>query len=472
MSNLGGAYVRRQELVATEAEVAANASKVLLDGEMLYVKMNNGTLRAKMGDGQTAVGNLPYTQVFDGDMEIINAELAKRYEARGFLENGFDLNTLKENCSAMIASSRTYMNCPISEGAIYVNAGSVYVTQTAVDLVYGKTKYRRYDNSTSTWGVWRDVDLDTFIPNIEGQDMTNEILFRLMSAGTVILGTGEYIVNGLTMPDNTTIIGQGNKTILKVTTNGASAIYMRQRCTVKDLKIVGTGSDEVIQTNGSGVGIGIMPTDGAHVYNCKIDNCQISNFALAGIHVVGTGYWCADSLTVSNCEIYNCHRGISIGIHSEYSRYTNILTRDCYFGCYNMGGNNVFVNCTFSNSAIGAYLPCHLDGVINNGHGSFIGCTFNHNGNNEGHAVIINKVTNGFVFSGCQFWYGKMLIENCEGIVFNGCQFGGTLEIVTWSNTLCMFANSVFATSPNLSGTANARKFVNCYLDTGEAITE
>lgn len=68
MSNLGGAYVRRQELVATEAEVAANASKVLLDGEMLYVKMNNGTLRAKMGDGQTAVGNLPYTQVFDGNV--------------------------------------------------------------------------------------------------------------------------------------------------------------------------------------------------------------------------------------------------------------------------------------------------------------------------------------------------------------------------------------------------------------------
>jgi hypothetical protein len=52
-------------MVATEEELTEHGSKVLLENEKLYVRMNDGTLRIKMGDGITPVSSLPFLTVFD-----------------------------------------------------------------------------------------------------------------------------------------------------------------------------------------------------------------------------------------------------------------------------------------------------------------------------------------------------------------------------------------------------------------------
>lgn len=62
------AYTRRQELMCTEAQMIAKPNVVLRENEAIYIKMNDGTLRQKIGDGVTAIINLPFTKVFDGSV--------------------------------------------------------------------------------------------------------------------------------------------------------------------------------------------------------------------------------------------------------------------------------------------------------------------------------------------------------------------------------------------------------------------
>ena len=59
--NLQGAFVRRQEIVCTEAEASLYGSAVLLEGEPIYIKMNDGSTAQKLGDGKTKLKDLPFT---------------------------------------------------------------------------------------------------------------------------------------------------------------------------------------------------------------------------------------------------------------------------------------------------------------------------------------------------------------------------------------------------------------------------
>ena len=62
------AYTRRQELVCTEAQMNAKPNVILRANEVIYITMNDGTTRQKMGDGTTPIIDLPFTKVFDGNV--------------------------------------------------------------------------------------------------------------------------------------------------------------------------------------------------------------------------------------------------------------------------------------------------------------------------------------------------------------------------------------------------------------------
>ena len=59
MTNPG--YTRRQELACTLEELERYAHAILYENEILYVKQKDGTYAAKIGDGITRVGALPYS---------------------------------------------------------------------------------------------------------------------------------------------------------------------------------------------------------------------------------------------------------------------------------------------------------------------------------------------------------------------------------------------------------------------------
>lgn len=62
------AMVRRQEFTCTEQEIASYPDKVLAENEVIYVRMNDGTIKMKMGDGTTRIYDLPFVKVLDANI--------------------------------------------------------------------------------------------------------------------------------------------------------------------------------------------------------------------------------------------------------------------------------------------------------------------------------------------------------------------------------------------------------------------
>lgn len=53
-------FTRRKELVCTLSEMEENGAVVLLDREVIYVRQDDGEYLIKIGDGKTALSDLPY----------------------------------------------------------------------------------------------------------------------------------------------------------------------------------------------------------------------------------------------------------------------------------------------------------------------------------------------------------------------------------------------------------------------------
>ena len=148
-----------------------------------------------------------------------------------------------------------------------------------------------------------------------------------------------------------------------------------------------------------------------------------------------------------------------------------MLCTESLYGCINNGGNNVFTNCGFNSNKTG-YLIDNSEGQSNNNsHGSVVGCTFNHSDKNQGIGIILLGAQHGYVFTGCQMFYSKIVLENSSNIVFSSINFGRNNDIIVKGGDLTMFANCAFANPPILSIENNELvKFVNCFTKHGEEI--
>lgn len=111
----------------------------------------------------------------------------------------------------------------------------------------------------------------------------------------------------------------------------------------------------------------------------------------------------------------------------------------------------------------------------NSGHGTVIGCVFNHidNQNNpsllgSGDAIICKNTPNDFVFTGCQIWYGDIRIHNCKGVSISNSQIGNSKtapEIEVTGSYPVFFFNCIFSQTPLITAPSSSH-FDNCYLDT------
>ena len=316
-------------------------------------------------------------------------------------------------------------------------------------------------------------------------DMATAIETMLNQTGICNLGPGTFYVSGIDMPDETTIKGCGTATniILLSSVTSGYAIKMGSRCVVESVIVSGgttspTITSEIGTRNGilwQGTAIPGESTTSNTPVRGTISNCYIRNFSGSGIRCYGTGTGISNCLNVSNVYVYNSTVGINIEWLSEFHRFTNVDCRGCYYGIINNGGNNVFANCGFSKNTIGLLMDNTHGQSGNNSHGSFSNCVFNHSGNNnDGVAIHIIGCTNGEIFTGCQLFYGEIVIEESEGIVFANCNFGGSsgTQISITNGGLIMYNGCCFKISPTVIKSGNtATKFVNCYLRDGTAVT-
>lgn len=309
--------------------------------------------------------------------------------------------------------------------------------------------------------------------------MTAVIEAALMQDGICLLGKGVFCVSGVDMPDGTTLMGIGAETriLLDPKAESGYAVKMGSYCTVRSLSVLGAEAENQLPgAVGDRHGILFRGTATQKDWkdqpqSCVIDGCFIRSFSGGGITLWDTGYSTKCSVTASNCHILNCGAGIYIPHFSEYHNFTNIHCNDNLFGCINNGGNNVFANCGF-NSNVTAFLIDNSHGQSNNNsHGSAVGCTFNHSGKNQGIGIQILGATSGYVFSGCQNFYSRTVVEDSTGIVFNAMNFGKDERIEVRGGSLTMFTSCVFTNMPGISASDNPLvKFENCFTRDGQTV--
>ena len=316
--------------------------------------------------------------------------------------------------------------------------------------------------------------------SMDQTDRKGDIEKMLQENGVCILGSGVFYVSGVEMPDNTTIMGMGECTevILAEDVEEGYAISMKSRCTVKNLTLKGVKEDQGIpDAIGTRHGIAFLG-DATGVEDSElqsldgfITDCRIRNFSGGGIFCKDSGYSCDCAMNVTNCRIHFCGVGLYIPHFSEYHKFTNVVCTKNFYGCINNGGNNMFLNCGFDGNTWG-YLIDNSDGQArNNAHGSCVGCTFNHSDHNQGVGIKLLNVGPGYVFTGCQVFFSKIVIEESEGIQFANFNFGRNEGISVKGGGVVRFSGCLFGTPPVFElENAPHVKVDDCYTRAGEVV--
>lgn len=393
----------------------------------------------------------------------------------------------------------TSVNTPYTDKPPFTNAAFLTTLQTSwispsaqrfkkqtAEVATGtkKMKFARFSNVNGVYNnKWfLEYYANTLYP--DGTDQTNEMLQYLNNYGSVHLINGTYIINNLTMPAGTAIIGSGEQSILKMTAASGFCLKMSDYCEVSDLAIIGDDNDldlDVLESAGEGNKVGIAfygnysqnQSSDLQPHRVKLNRLWIYRFDGCGIKCNNTGYGTTNNILASDVYIWNCYAGINIAYWSEYHHFTNCDSKYNVIGCINNGGNNMFVNCDFSSNRTGFKMDNSSGNMVNNSHGSAVGCTFNHTDGNTGVGIYADANTNGFIFDGCQIFFSQIYLKNCEGFAFNSCNFGDTnCNITITGGTLILFTGNVFQDTPVKSITGNTTvKSANNYTRAGAAVT-
>ena len=344
--------------------------------------------------------------------------------------------------------------------------------------------------TTDTNSYLQAID-DESTTEANATDMTGAIMSMLNSTGHCKLSAGTFYVSGnINMPNGSMLEGSGDKTIIRLLSSVSSGYIVRptQYCTIKDIRFSGGKSIPTdLYTNGTNMGsrhgiYAIANADGKEtsqpqVLQNFITNCFFENFDGSAFYTHNTGGGLHNTVTFTDSHIEHCRVGINIDYFAEYGKYSQIIIYQCYYACINNGGNNVFTGCTF-HGVVGWLTDNSGNDKNNNQHGSCIGCTFNHIDNmnhpdvlGNGKAVhIINGIA-GFIFTGCQLWYGNVYIENSLGVQFSDCLFGNNaIEIHVTGSNPAFFFNNIFWSTPTLDVISSC-KFEGNYLKTGAVVT-
>ena len=357
-------------------------------------------------------------------------------------------------------------------------------------ITYNSTKTVNENSYSNTYNITSSPTIKSdsngwLASSNDTANRLGDIMNMLNSTGYCHLGEGIFYIKGqIEMPPNSIITGCGNKTIIKSSSDyEGPMIIPGEYCTISNFKIQANGKPG--KNVGDETGILIYDTktsfsgsgsESTHMYKCnRIEGIFFSNFNGSGIQMRGTGGSTPDGSIISNCRFENCSIGINFSFFTEYNKVDScIIGNTNYIGVINNGGNNSFVNCTISGSN-SAFVIDNNDGtLINEAHGLCSGCLFNHTGGNVGDAIRILGTNNGFLFNGCEYWYGVIRINNSKGITFNGIHGGGdTNKIIVSNSSGILFSSMQLNSTPEITNNNNKNlRFINCYnYITGNPIT-
>ena len=353
-------------------------------------------------------------------------------------------------------------------------------TKAAWDASHDYISYKMPSNAT------------TLLSTGDTTDRSNDILAVLNKFGECHLGAGTFCVSGFEMPAGSKLTGCGRKSVIKLldSVTDGYCVRIRQHNTIEGIMLSGGDSAPTdINTDGATPGTrnglylaanadGSGSTQGIGLLNL-VSNCFFENFDGSGFKTENTGGGLFSGIIMTDCTFRKCMVGINIAYYAEYSKYTNCVMYECNVACINNGGNNVFEGCTFH--GVKGLVFDNTDGTKrNNAHGTCSACTFNHIDNTNqsstlggGKAVYAKNAANGFIFDGCQFWYGEIDIQSSRGFTFTDCLMGGngtnSPKITVAGDYGAFFQGCIFHSTPVIS-VNEGTKFDNCYSDSDGTI--
>lgn len=446
-----------------------------------------------------------------------NQELSEKLESmltkKGILPDGTDLNSVMEPGAYVLNSTHDYINSPRPKGwggvlevweahnniilqrLTYVDA-NIQDVRIAVARSFeghawneiGGASYnntyvtKHYENSyTINCTPTIQANTDYLLPSTnDTTDRTGDIQTLLNTTGACHLGSGVFYVTGITIPTGGLLTGSGKGTrlVLADSVTDGYAVKIGTYGTVQDMSICGAASwnakaADVTNDVGTRDGLifeGLASTSGAVPYRSTVEAVMFFNLSGSAIRCENTGYDPASCLNVSDVYAFWCGCGVNIAYWSEFNRFTNVNADNCGYGCINNGGNNVFVNCAFNSNNVGILMDNSTGQSRNNSHGTFAGCSINHSGGNTGTAIKMVGMENGQIFSACQIFYGKIVIDRCAGVRFVGANIGRQVPMEITNSTVVVFSdcNMYSADASPLTKSGNTTlKFSGCYCKDG-----
>lgn len=323
-------------------------------------------------------------------------------------------------------------------------------------------------------------------PRGDTSDRTAEIATMLTTNGVCRLGAGTYYIGNLQMPNYSSIIGVGARTVIRLldSVTDGYAIRMGEACSVSDCVIRGANSynARTLEAATPGTRIGVLWSGADNVLPTRgmLNNIRFENFNGSGILCRETTMKTYNNMLISNCFFTACDAGLNIEYLSEFHQITNCHFYGCYYGVINNGGNNTFTNCDFVSNATHFQINNTSGTLENPAHSVMSNCEMAHayglseSGefiSNAGKSIEIIGITNGYSFTGCAWGYGKIVLTNSGGITFTGCMWSGGRDynvIEITGGTGILFNGCIFKDNPDVRITDNdVTRFVNCYTKDG-----
>ncbi len=433
---------------------------------------------------------IDYSSVVDGAPEEFRPQFIKVENLRQYVSDGFIRQTIGRMTTQIDTVYYRFTNASgtftdwaqmaSGSGSGVVNNYTYHNTNTFETTVNQNTY-----SVTATPSITSDY-LYYLAPRGDASDRTADIATMLATSGVCRLGAGTYYIGNLQMPNYSSIIGVGARTVIRLldSVTDGYAIRMGEACSIRDCVIRGANSYNArthdAATPGTRVGVlwsgadNVLPTRG------MLTNIRFENFKGSGILCRETTMLTYHEMVISNCFFTSCDAGINIAYLSEFHQINNCHFYGCYYGVINNGGNNNFSNCDFASNAT-HFLIDNSNGELQNpAHAIMSNCEMAHayglseSGeliSNAGKAIEIIGVQSGYNFTGCAFGYGEIVLTDAGGITFTGCAWSGATDynvIKITRGTGILFNGCTFGTNPTVERVDNdVTRFINCYTKDG-----
>ncbi|MBD1379230.1 phage tail spike protein [Metabacillus arenae] len=177
-----------------------------------------------------------------------------------------------------------------------------------------------------------------------------------------------------------------------------------------------------------------------------LKNCLVQGFNKNGLYVTQSGATddlYSKSVDVKNVHFFNNFNAMNFDTRAEYCQIHGVKAYSNYLGIRVASGNVHTVGSFFNNNVDGIQVVAGE----NDSHGSFTACTSNHN---QRRALMVDGISHGELFNGCNFSFGEIYIKDSMGVQIKNGRWGSGISLYLEGGNWNSISDNLFATPPTI----------------------